>query len=313
MKKLIFLLAFLFLGIINTHSEEKKDSLLWRISGNGLQCDSYLLGTMHNVGGSHLFKISGFRKVFFSVKQVAIERDFFTEDSISRATHYSLPAYQYMPKDTTYAMLYSPTDYHFVDSLLKKWNSRYDKYKPLFWCGGVQYIWTYQQINNGEQGMDRFLYLMSCQNNKKIYFMETLEEFDRRQQREDSISYSTADLKQQADMLLNLLCHKDTILVSIKAFNDEYKEKGLKAVIKKGALLKEGINNLKSDKVVYDNLVNYFNELGAVRNEKWMKNILPMITKDSSLIAVGAMHLIGENGLIAKLRKLGYTVKPVEY
>ena len=33
--------------------------------------------------------------------------------------------------------------------------------------------------------------------------------------------------------------------------------------------------------------------------------------QDSSLIAVGATHLIGINGLIAKLRNLGYNVDPM--
>ena len=51
--------------------------------------------------------------------------------------------------------------------------------------------------------------------------------------------------------------------------------------------------------------------LGSRRNEEWMKNILPMIHEDSSLIAVGVGHLIGVNGLIAKLRDLGYSVEPM--
>ena len=51
--------------------------------------------------------------------------------------------------------------------------------------------------------------------------------------------------------------------------------------------------------------------LVTTRNEDWMKNLIPMIHEDSSLIAVGATHLIGINGLIAKLRNLGYNVDPM--
>ena len=51
--------------------------------------------------------------------------------------------------------------------------------------------------------------------------------------------------------------------------------------------------------------------LVTTRNEEWMKNLIPMIHEDSSLIAVGATHLIGINGLIAKLRNLGYNVDPM--
>ncbi len=50
----------------------------------------------------------------------------------------------------------------------------------------------------------------------------------------------------------------------------------------------------------------------ATRNEEWMSNIIPMIHEDSSLIAVGAVHLIGPDGLIAKLRDRGYKVEPIK-
>lgn len=53
-----------------------------------------------------------------------------------------------------------------------------------------------------------------------------------------------------------------------------------------------------------------FEILGTRRNEQWMKKIIPMIHEDCTLIAVGAMHLIGPNGLIAKLRDCGYKVEP---
>ena len=36
-----------------------------------------------------------------------------------------------------------------------------------------------------------------------------------------------------------------------------------------------------------------------------------MLKENSNLIAVGAMHLVGDNGLIEGLRALGYTVEPV--
>ena len=55
----------------------------------------------------------------------------------------------------------------------------------------------------------------------------------------------------------------------------------------------------------------YIETIGVIRNDKWLKRLLPMINKESSLIAVGVMHLIGSDGLIAKLRKLGYIVEPI--
>ncbi len=49
------------------------------------------------------------------------------------------------------------------------------------------------------------------------------------------------------------------------------------------------------------------------RNENWIPKIEKIISKKSSFIAVGAMHLGGKNGIIELLRQKGYEVTPVKY
>lgn len=48
-----------------------------------------------------------------------------------------------------------------------------------------------------------------------------------------------------------------------------------------------------------------------VRNARWVNKLPDMIKTKSTLVAVGAAHLVGEIGLIQELRKLGYTVTPI--
>ncbi|MGB8319426.1 MAG: TraB/GumN family protein, partial [Ignavibacteriaceae bacterium] len=48
------------------------------------------------------------------------------------------------------------------------------------------------------------------------------------------------------------------------------------------------------------------------RNEKWVPRIEKMIKERPCFIAVGALHLEGENGLVALLKSDGYTVTPVK-
>lgn len=50
----------------------------------------------------------------------------------------------------------------------------------------------------------------------------------------------------------------------------------------------------------------------AGRNKKWITVIKSNIQNCSCLIAVGAGHLPGKEGLINLIRKEGYTVKPVD-
>ena len=53
------------------------------------------------------------------------------------------------------------------------------------------------------------------------------------------------------------------------------------------------------------------NDMLINRNKNWL-NQLPDLMKNNSLfIAVGAGHLVGDNGLIKGLQAKGYTVKPV--
>ena len=48
------------------------------------------------------------------------------------------------------------------------------------------------------------------------------------------------------------------------------------------------------------------------RNRDWIPKIEEIIRQQPSFIAVGALHLAGDEGLITMLRKQGYTIEPVK-
>ncbi len=50
----------------------------------------------------------------------------------------------------------------------------------------------------------------------------------------------------------------------------------------------------------------------TVRNPRMRDAALPILAKGEAFIAVGALHLIGDNGLVALLRQSGYELAPVE-
>ena len=47
------------------------------------------------------------------------------------------------------------------------------------------------------------------------------------------------------------------------------------------------------------------------RNQNWIPKINAVIQNKSCFIAIGAGHLVGENGLINLLKNQGYTVEPI--
>ena len=48
------------------------------------------------------------------------------------------------------------------------------------------------------------------------------------------------------------------------------------------------------------------------RNNKWMADIKEKLKSNSCFIAVGLSHLMYECGLLNQLKKLGYTINPIE-
>ena len=52
--------------------------------------------------------------------------------------------------------------------------------------------------------------------------------------------------------------------------------------------------------------------LNKDRNERWLKKLPEIMADKSSFIAVGCLHLVGEDGLIIGLQEQGYTVEVVK-
>jgi len=47
------------------------------------------------------------------------------------------------------------------------------------------------------------------------------------------------------------------------------------------------------------------------RNKNWVEQLNTIMKNESVFVAVGAGHLVGENGLVSLLKKEGYTVEPL--
>lgn len=316
-KKIVGLIIFFFFltdiysaGLVpNKEVEGIENSLLWKISGNGLQHDSYLFGTMHNVDRMFLDSISGFRQAFKAAKQIAIEHDIFTIDSNrSSLSKEMLKDYIFMPKDTTYSMLFSSADFQFIDSILRQYTLDYAKYKPEFWGKIHTSIAANEEVDNTQSTLDRFILLIGYQNNKVIHFMETIESIIQKKIESDSLGYALS-LQYQAEDLLNALKYPDNLRSFMKHVKQTYLKQEL-SLLSADSLVKHiGLKNSSKFDLITQQT---FSKMIDTRNKEWIKKIISMIHEDSSLIAVGAGHLPGINGLIALLRHQGYNVEPVK-
>lgn len=57
-----------------------------------------------------------------------------------------------------------------------------------------------------------------------------------------------------------------------------------------------------------------YRRVNVARNDAWMPKLQRMLdgeTKDDTLVVVGALHLLGDDGVVEKLRAKGYKVERV--
>ena len=68
----------------------------------------------------------------------------------------------------------------------------------------------------------------------------------------------------------------------------------------------------KKARINVDEFGEFQSKILIKRNREMRVKALPLLAKGGAFIAVGALHLVGEDGLVALIRNAGYAVTPVE-
>ncbi|MBR3303537.1 MAG: TraB/GumN family protein [Bacteroidales bacterium] len=282
-----------------------ENSLLWKISGNGLTEDSYLFGTNHGVHNSFLDSVPGFWNAFLSAKTIVVELDVTSQSNRHSFVEVLNKEEILLPKDSTYKVLYNTEDYKLVDDYMNAHGfghlSGIDA-KPALMNMVISFMMlngATQKVNNkSEMNMEPYMLNLAKKTNKNIMQLDDLEKVE--PGKAWALEWGlTTPLKEQADALLELIKNEDTMLEARSMFAHYYKQQDLEIMDELNDLYK------KTAPKTYD--MRHVN-----RNDIWMESILEILKSGSSFIAVGVRHLVGEDGLIALLRKEGYTVEPIK-
>lgn len=278
---------------ITAIAQQNKDNntLLWKISGNGIEKPSYLFGTIHMLCKDDAFLSNNLLSAIEKADRVYLELDM---DNLFEM--FSVMSKMKMNNDTTLADLLSPAEYQRIKDHFEKKSSMLpfsviETYKPLL----ASSLLMEGSIGCDEQvAMEQLIMEEAKKNGKRIEGLETMAY---QMSVFDSIPY-----KLQAQELLKSISigNKDTD--GDKEFSEmmkAYKEQDLE---KLGALIS------KSDV----GMMQYQDALLNNRNRNWVEKLKDLLQEKSLVVAVGAGHLPGVNGVISLLRKAGYKVTPVE-
>lgn len=283
MKKLLSI-AFL-LSLFSVQSQELQKSLLWKISGKGIEKPSYIFGTIHITCDAKLSP-----KVINALKntdQLCLEMDMDNPNMQSE-----MMSAMMMKNGMSMSKLASKEDFELVDAYLKE-QMGYSLYmlngfKPFI----VSAMFYPKLIDCIMQSYEGELMKCSQEQKKEIIGLETVEE---QMGLFDMIPYQE-QMNELIKSVRNKLVNDKKEL--IEALN-VYEKEDLNGIMQ---VFEKSENAMVSK---------YNDQLVDNRNHNWIPKIEKEIALKPTFFGVGAGHLVGKNGVILLLRKQGYTVEPV--
>lgn len=264
------------------------NTLLWQISGNGLTHPSYLFGTMHILCSDDATLSDSLKLAIKQCGQIYFELDMDNLGEMMGAMKYLR-----MNNGVKLNELLSVEEYNKVENYFKHNNvplplSMMVRFKPYFISSMIgEQMMSCPQKN----GMEELIMRESKQYNKEIKGLETTEF---QASIFDSIPYA-----KQAKDLVNYIDSIDSYKQVTMEMVEVYRQQNL-----------DRMDTLmhKSD----PGMDEYMDLLLYGRNRHWVAQMPDIMKQHSTLFAVGAGHLPGEQGVINLLRKKGYTVTPLK-
>jgi len=288
MKKVVQALLLLLVAC-NTQAQYK--SLLWKISGNGLKDTSYLYGTMHTAD-SRIIELSNRAKPYFDgSKAYAMELDPDVEKDMM-----GLMGKLKMGKDYSLRKMIPAKEYSFLDSICTSEIGlpmlMFDNISPVIIMTlfeGVSMGLDESAVTGQVPVLDLYLHEQAKKANKKIIGIETVSE--------QLSALNALSYQEQADMLTQ----------EIDSF--QVNKTGSTEVLK--YYLDQDLDSLSANDNEDKKSEKFYKALVVDRNKRMANRMAEFIKKEPTFIAIGALHLPGDIGVIALLRKKGFTVEPV--
>jgi uncharacterized protein YbaP (TraB family) len=279
-KSVVTAIAIVF--SLSTQAQTKfpklENSLLWEVSGNGLEKPSYLYGTIHVICGGDYFLSEKTKKAFEASSKLVLEMNYADPNEM-----------EFMQKSAIgkepLSKKINPEQLAKLDAILKKSTGMTIKQVDAFTLMTV----------SGLISMKNF----GC-TDMKFYEME----FAAMAKKRNIEVVGLETVKFQIESYGNAYSDDETIAMSEESHDDtdlsvaNYKKENIEELYK--ATTAADVMAAKAKKYMLDE-----------RNSKWVKILPEMMKKESLFVGVGAAHLGGEFGVINLLRKAGYIVKPI--
>ncbi len=296
----ILFTALTSLNISAQNADKYTGTLLWKISGNGLSSPSYILGTHHLAHVSFVDQITGLKEAMETTEQTVGELVMSDQSAMQTKIQQSAM----MPAGETYQTLLSADDYAKLDvgliDVLGAGLGQLGSLKP----GMISMLYTitlytkiYPEFNPmSHEAIDAYVQRIAKEKGKPVQGLETVDD-------QIYALFDAEPLKVQAESLVCAVGQREKAKEQLDKLNDLYNKGDLKGMY--SMAFNNPDDECKTSQKQQD-------ALNKDRNDKWILKLSGIMKDKSSLVAVGALHLAGEEGILNQLAKLGYKVEPVK-
>lgn len=288
MKPRFYTLAILFFPFIFPAygQAQLEKSLLWEISGKGLAAPSYLYGTMH-VGDKRAHDFSDATlSAFKQAKAFAGELNMAEVDQLAIINLMKLDSGQKLHS------LFTEAEWARVETFCEEKvrinPNDFDDYNIFFL---YSLIAQSQFKNQSGQAVDLYFFSEAKKGGKKLLGLEKVEE--------QMAAIGSMSIEEQKKMVLDA--------VDGKSGNGK---KDIKKMMK--YYVKGDLDNLLKFSEDADMGSTFETAFVTDRNHRMAERMVPLMESQSTFVAVGALHLPGEEGVINLLREMGYEVKALK-
>ncbi|GJL56315.1 MAG: TraB/GumN family protein [Nitrospirales bacterium] len=267
--------------------QDKATSCLWSITAGDTTI--YLLGSIHVLKEEHYPLHNAIYQAFRAASHLVFEVNL-DEISSPVAQRNSLTKGLFTDGRTLQEVL-TPENFAFTKTQLKKLGygiELFGRMKPWMLATTITLLELQKLGFETGLGVDQHIFQQAKAQGKTIEGLETID--DQLNLFDGLASHS------QEQYLLHTLAEIDSIKQRTQSLIDSWTNGEIEG-------LQATLDNMKILPDVYDALI-------IRRNNNWLPQVESYLqNNETTMIVVGTLHLIGEHGLLARLKEKGYVIK----
>ena len=274
--------------------------LLWKVSDNGLDRPSYVMGTHHLAPLSIKDSISALQQAIDQTEQVYGE--LVMDEAMKPENMMKMQQAMMLPADTTLKSLFTQAQYDTIAAVVKNYMgvdlALFNKLKPAAITTQLAVALAMKSLKgfNPQEQLDTWFQTQAKEDGKKVGGLESMD-------KQINVLFNAQNLQRQARLLYCAATNIEHGILQTQRMTKAYMNQDLDTLLE----IMEEKQNDSCDSTPEEEDILIFG-----RNADWVRQMPDIMKQAPTLFVVGAGHLPSERGLLKLLEKQGYTIEAMK-